>query len=269
MKKLFDTHAHYFDKRFCALEGGADALLGSQIFQNTVCGVVNVGTSCENSIACIEQAKKYGFMYASVGIHPEDAQNSCRLSLAEEIGKIEDLLCDSERRKENKIVAIGEIGYDYYWQPVDKKLQREYFYGQMELARKYCLPVIIHNRDAHADTFEMLCEFPDVTGVLHSCSMSAEMVKEIVKRGWYVSFSGTLTFKNAERVRDACRATPLDRLLIETDAPYLAPVPHRGKLNDSTLMVNTAQAAADIFNLSFDEIAGITAKNAEKLFKIQ
>ena len=136
----------------------------------------------------------------------------------------------------------------------------------MRLAEKYDLPVIVHNRDAHGDTFDMICKYPNVRGIIHSCSMSAEMVKEIVKRGWYISFSGTLTFKNANKVREACAAVPLDRLLIETDAPYLAPVPYRGKINNSVYMKNTAQAAADIQGVTYDELARITRKNAEILF---
>ena len=139
----------------------------------------------------------------------------------------------------------------------------------MELGRKYSLPVIVHNRNAHGDTLNMLRRFEGVTGVLHSCSMSAEMVKEIVKRGWYISFSGTVTFKNAERVREACRAVPLDRLLIETDAPYLAPVPYRGKVNNSILMRETCATVAQMHRIGADEMAEITYDNACRLFDIK
>ncbi len=269
MNKLFDTHAHYFDRKFDELEGGADALLSSDEFCETVGGVINVGTTYESSLLCIDQANKYDFMYAAVGIHPEDAQTKCKLTPNEEIAKIRSLVCDKETQKANKIVSIGEIGFDYYWQPVDKALQYEYFSKQMELAREVGLPVIIHNRDSHADTFDMICRYTGVVGVLHSCSMSAEMVKEIVKRGWYISFSGTVTFKNAERVREACRAVPLDRLLIETDAPYLAPVPYRGKLNNSILMQETCATVAQVHRIGADEMADITYKNACKLFNLQ
>ena len=268
MTKLFDTHAHYFDRKFEDLERGADALLSSDQFLETVGGVINVGTTHESSLRCIDQAKKYDFMYAAVGIHPEDAQTKCKLTPDEEIAKIRSLVCDRETQKANKIVAIGEIGFDYYWQPVDKSLQYEYFSKQMELAREVGLPVIIHNRDAHADTFDMICRYTDVVGVLHSCSMSAEMVKEIVKRGWYVSFSGTVTFKNAERVREACRAVPLNRLLIETDAPYLAPVPYRGKINHSILIQETCAVVAQVHRIGSDEMAKITRENACRLFNI-
>ena len=268
MEKIFDTHAHYFDRKFCDCEGGADAILSSEEFKSAVCGVINVGTCYENADICIEQARRYDFMYCAVGIHPSDAQNVCKLSVDQEIERIRELVCDERSRKENKIVAIGEIGFDYYWKPVDKELQQKYFERQMKLAEEFDLPVIIHDRDAHGDTFEMIKRYPRVKGVLHSCSMSAEMVKELVKMGWYISFSGVLTYKNAVNVREACLAVPLDRLLVETDAPYLSPVPHRGKINNSVYMQSTAQTEAEIHGLSFDQIAKITVENARKLFKI-
>lgn len=269
MIKLFDSHAHYYDKKFDDLDGGADAILSSEEFGDTVGAVINVGTRYENSLICIDQAKKYDFMYAAVGIHPEDILEHCKLSYDEEISKIESLVADADKRRENKIVAIGEIGYDYYWEPYDKELQKKYFEGQMALAERYDMPVIIHDREAHGDSFDMICRFPKVRGVFHSCSLSAEMVREVIKRGWYVSFSGPVTFKNANRVREACAAAPLDRVLIETDAPYLAPVPHRGKINNSILMKNTAQAVADVQGVSLDEIADATYKNACRLFGIK
>ena len=268
MTKLFDTHAHYFAEKFNELPGGAEAILSSEEFGETVGGVICVGSDPINSRISVDLAKKYGFMYAAVGIHPEDAQNMCKRSCDEELTWLEDLFCTTEKRRENKIVALGEIGFDYYWQPVDKALQYEYFSKQMALAEKYDLPVIVHNRDAHADTFDMICKYSNVRGVLHSCSMSAEMVKEIVKRGWYISFSGTVTFKNAERVREACRAVPLDRLLIETDAPYLAPVPYRGKINHSILMQETCAVVAQVHRIGADEMAKITYDNACRVFDI-
>ncbi|MBE6584509.1 MAG: TatD family deoxyribonuclease [Ruminococcaceae bacterium] len=267
-ERIFDTHAHYFDRKFSELDGGAEAILDGKDFKSTVCGVVNVATNCDNAAACLEQVAKYDFMYAAVGIHPSDAQNDCKLTCDGEIARLRDVIGDGQSRKKNKIVAIGEIGLDYYWQPVNKPLQLEYFDKQMQLACEFDLPVIIHDREAHADTFDMIVKHPKVRGVLHSCSMSAEMVREIVKRGWYVSFSGPLTYKNAQKVRDACAAVPLDRLLVETDAPYLAPVPHRGKINNSVYMISTVEMAALIHSLSFDEMARLTAKNARDLFRI-
>ena len=267
MEKIFDTHAHYFDHKYDEIDG-ADTFLSGKDFWSAVCGVVNVGTRYENSLKAIEQAKKYENMYVAVGIHPSDAQNDCRLSIDEEIKRIRSLVSDEKLRKENKIVAIGEIGFDYYWKPVNKELQHEYFERQMMLAEEFDLPVIIHDREAHGDTFDMIKRFPKVKGVLHSCSMSAEMVREMVKLGWYISFSGVLTYKNAANVKEACLATPLDRLLIETDAPYLSPVPHRGKLNNSVYMQSTAAEAAELHKLSFDEMARITMENAKAFLKI-
>ncbi len=267
MEKIFDTHAHYFDRKFDEI-GGADTILSDAEFWSTVDGVVNIGTRYESSILAIEQAKKYEKMYASVGIHPSDAQNDCKLSVDEEIARIRALVSDKNLRKENKIVAIGEIGFDYYWKPVDKALQYEYFDKQMALAKEFCLPVVIHDRDAHGDTFDMIRRYPEVTGVLHSCSMSAEMVKELTRRSWYISFSGTVTFKTAVNVREACAAVPLDKLLVETDAPYLAPVPYRGKLNNSVYMQKTVEMVAEVHGLSFDQMARITRENAKRLFNI-
>ena len=266
MEKLFDTHAHYFDAKFSELEGGADAILSSEEFQNTVSHVINVGAVPDDPYVSINLAKKYDFVYSAVGIHPSDAQNICGEDVDGSLAVMEDLISTEESRRENKIVAVGEIGFDYYWQPVNKELQFKYFDGQMKLAEKYNMPVIVHNRDSHADTFDMICRYPNVCGIIHSCSMSAEMVKEVVKRGWYISFSGTLTFKNANKVREACAVVPLDRLLIETDAPYLAPHPYRGKINHSLYMVNTALAAAEIHGKTYDEIARITSENAKNLF---
>ncbi len=169
----------------------------------------------------------------------------------------------------NKIVAIGEIGLDYYWEPVDKELQRIYFERQMELALKYDFPVIIHDRDAHGDVFDIIRKYPGVRGVIHSCSMKAEMARQLCNMGWYISFSGTVTFKNAESVRTTCASVPLDRILSETDAPYLAPVPFRGKLNNSMLMENTVKEIARVHGVTYEEMLKITNENAERLFGLR
>lgn len=260
---MFDSHAHYYDRKFDDV-GGAEKLLRSGEFCERICGVVNISSNPENANIVIEQAKKYPFMYCAVGIHPTDAQVP-EGSIEDNIGKIEGFLRDGGTVV-NKIVAIGEIGYDYYWEPVDRKLQRAYFDAQMRLAQKYSLPVIIHDRDAHGDVFDMICAYPDVVGVIHSCSMSAEMVSQICRRGWYISFSGTLTFKNASNVRAACASVPRDRLLCETDAPYLAPVPYRGQVNNSLLMEMTMRKMAEIHGVSFEDMCEITHKNAKKFF---
>lgn len=266
--KLFDTHAHYYSRKFDELEGGADGLLSSSEFQSCVGCVVNIGADIETSKFVVAQAKTYDFMYAAVGIHPTDAQNTCGEDVQGNVAKIEAMLADPETRKNNKIVAIGEIGFDYYWQPVNKELQYKYFDAQMKLAEKYDLPVIIHDREAHGDTFDMICCHPNVRGVLHSCSMSDEMVRQLCERGWYISFSGTVTFKNANKVKAACAATPLDRLLSETDAPYLAPHPYRGQMNNSILMSNTVREMAQIHGASYEEMLEITNNNARRFFGI-
>ena len=265
--RVFDSHAHYYDKKFDEIPGGADLLLSR--LKECVSGIINVGTDCSNSLECVAQAQKYEFMYAAVGIHPTDAQNEKMSCPCDEAEKIYSLIASQEQRRKNKIVAIGEIGFDYYWEPVDKRLQSEYFSLQMQLAEKTGLPVIIHDREAHGDVFEMILKYPGVRGVIHSCSLSAEMAKDLARRGWFISFSGTLTFKNASRVREACRAVPTEKLLVETDAPYLAPHPYRGKMNNSSLMRYTVSALAEIHGIEPDEAARITEANARLLFGIE
>ena len=262
MSRLFDSHAHYFDNRFNEeYEGGADALLPALLNNEVEC-IVNVGTNNENNPLCLEMAKKYEGMYAAVGIHPED----CRDYKREELDRFEQFLLEHKDFKKEKIVAIGEIGFDYHWEPYDKAHQAFFFEEQMKLAEKYKLPVIIHDREAHGDCFEMAIKFKNVKGVFHSYSGSAEMAAELVKRGWYISFSGVVTFKNASRVKEVAASVPLDRILVETDAPYLAPHPMRGKLNHSGLMQYTVQTIAEIFGKSYDEMAEILSANAKRLF---
>ena len=264
MSRLFDSHAHYFDLRFNnELEGGADALL-PELFGDNVEYIINVGTSNENNPQCLEMAQKYEGMYAAVGIHPED----CRDYKREELEKFEAFLSDHRDFKKEKIVAIGEIGFDYHWEPYDKEHQRFFFEEQMKLAEKYGLPVIIHDREAHGDCFDVACKYKNVKGVFHSYSGSAEMAAELVKRGWYISFSGVVTFKNASRVKEVAASIPLDKILVETDAPYLAPHPMRGKINHSGLMRFTVQTLAELFDKSFDEMAEILSNNAKTLFGI-
>ena len=266
MLKIFDTHAHYYDSRFAReIEGGAEAILSS-VMPDPVRAVINVGTSCENSKVAIAQAARYAGMYAAVGIHPGDCH-----AIADADQALHDLESLLQNRTRDKIVAIGEIGLDYYWQeyngvPMDKQKQAYFFDAQMEMAQRHGLPVLIHDRDAHGDCFETILRHPKVKGVLHSYSGSAEMARELVKRGWYISFSGTITFKNASKVREAAGAVPKDRLLIETDAPYLAPHPHRGKTNHSGLLVHTLEALSLLWECTPEQAAEQTYQNAERLF---
>ena len=269
MEGIFDTHAHYYDVRFeREAEGGADALL-RQIMPEPVSMILNVGTNPQTSRLAVAQAAEYEGMYAAVGIHPEDCHYVTDAEGA--LQEIRDMVSDPARRRGDKILAIGEIGLDYHWQdyngiPMDKQKQAYFFEAQMKMAEELGLPVIIHDREAHGDCFETVLRYPEVRGVFHSYSGSAEMARELTRRGWYISFSGTLTFKNASRVREAAMAVPTDRLLIETDAPYLAPHPHRGKLNHSGLTVHTVDTLAEIWQCSAEEAVLRTRENGKKLF---
>ena len=273
MERIFDTHAHYFDKKFEAVEGGADAIL-CDLFENCgVAGIVNVGTNLQNAQAVIEQASRYEKMYAAVGIHPEDCHFITDPEAA--LTELSALLENEGTRKQNKIVALGEIGLDYHWQsydngriPMNKELQAFFFDEQIKLAEKLSMPVIIHDREAHGDCFETVLRHPNVKGVFHSYSGSAEMAHELTRRGWYISFSGTVTFTNAARVREAAAAVPRDRLLIETDAPYLAPHPHRGKLNHSGYLTHVVETLAQIWDCSPEDAALQTYQNAMQFFNL-
>ena len=266
--RIFDSHAHYFDARFDReAEGGADAILQS-LLGKTVESVVNVGTNPETSRKAIAQAARYRGMFAAAGIHPED----CHF-LDEEtaLAELRAILGDAESRKRDKIVAIGEIGLDYHSDffgdvPLDKAKELRVFEAQLILAEELDLPVIIHDRDAHGDIFEAVLRHPKVRGVMHSFSGSPELAREYVRRGWYISFSGTVTFQNAARVREAAAAVPRDRLLVETDCPYLAPHPMRGRLNHSGYLEYTLGAIAALWGASPQAVADQTRNNAEALF---
>ncbi len=266
--RIFDSHAHYFDARFeREAEGGADAILHT-ILGRTVESVVNVGTNPETSRRAIAQAARYPGMYAAAGIHPEDCHF---LDEAQAFAELKNILGNDESRKQDKIVAIGEIGLDYHTEafgdiPLDKAKEMRVFRAQLELAGELDLPVIIHDRDAHGDIFETILQYPGVRGVMHSFSGSPELAREYIKRGWYISFSGTITFRNAARVREAAAAVPRDRLLVETDCPYLAPHPFRGQLNHSGYLEYTLAAVAELWGVSPQEAADQTRKNAERLF---
>ena len=274
---IFDSHAHYFDDRFLSDEEGptAEQLLPDILAPTGIVShIINVGTNIQSSQQALAQAARYPGMYAAVGIHPEDCQQIEQPE--QQIRALRGLLYaddpnGSALRSEHKIVAIGEIGLDYYerdYLPVDKSRQAWYFEQQLILAEQLDLPVIIHDREAHGDCFETVLRHPGVQGVFHSFSGSAEMAQELTRRGWYISFSGVVTFKNASRVRQVAASVPLDRLLVETDAPYLAPHPHRGKRNDSSLMRHTVEALSEIHQVSVEDMAKISAQNASRLFSI-
>ena len=281
MPRYTDTHAHYFDRKFDPNPhnfndkfnkyGGADTLLTDPDFLSKVAAVINVGTNLVNSQTAVDMAGKYPYMAAAVGIHPEDAQglpDGTPLDPEKELAALRAWVSDPARRKADKIVAIGEIGFDYHWQPMDKDLQRAFFEGQMQIAADTGLPVIIHDREAHGDSFEVILKYPTVKGVFHAYGGSAEMARELTRRGWYIGFGGVATFKNAERVRAVVASVDLSKLLLETDCPYMAPVPFRGKINHSGLIPHIAEVIAPLHGLTVDELAEITNRNAEELFRL-
>ena len=266
--KFFDSHAHYFDAWFNEYEGGAQALL-EKIFSENVGAIVNIATNPDNLKECLAQSQKFENMYVSSGIHPEDCLYIDDID--EALCEIERSVCNENERKSNKVVAIGEIGFDYHLENLTnevKEKQKYVFERQMQMAEKYGLPVIIHDREAHGDCFEMALKYPKVKGIFHSYSGSLEMARELVKRGWYISFSGVVTFKNANRVREVLATIPLDRLLVETDAPYLAPHPNRGKMNHSGNLEYTVGMIASVFGKTPEEIASITFENAKRIYNL-
>ncbi len=259
--KYFDSHSHYYDNRFAEeYPGGATALL-DELFEKSVCGIINVATAPANCLSVIEQAKKYEKMYSALGIHPTDATYLTERP-EDAVDFVKRLILD----KENKCVAIGEIGLDYHYPDTDKKKQFEYFDMQMQLARELSLPVCIHDRDSHADVLEMIKRYPDVRGVLHSFSGSVEMAKELVRLGYMISFSGVLTFTNAKKSTEVAKILPHELVMIETDCPYLAPHPNRGKLNHSGYLEYTNRKLAEIFGISEEECAQLTESNAGRFF---
>ena len=261
--KYFDSHAHYYDERFSEeLTEGVDTLIDA-LLSSDVSYIINVGTSPETSREAIAQAKKHPKMYTAVGIHPSDTRF---LSNPEaELADIEALILD----KENKCVCLGEIGLDYHYPDTDKDKQMQYFRSQMSLAEKLDIPVCIHDREAHGDVMEVIRSYPKVRGVLHSFSGSPEMAEELIRLGYMISFSGTLTFTNARKPREVAATLPKDKVLIETDCPYLAPHPKRGTLNHSGNLEYTNATLAGILGITPEECALLTESNAKKFFGIE
>lgn len=237
MFKIIDSHAHYDDESF---DEDRDAVL-NEIKENGVIQVLNCAASYDSLKTTDELTRKYDFIYGALGIHPENA-NEMKEDTLEEI---------KEYIKNNKkIVAIGEIGLDYYWdENPPKEVQKEVFRKHMNLAKELNMPVVIHDRDAHQDTLEIIKEFPEVTGVVHCFSGSVEFAKECIKLGYYIGFTGVVTFKNAKKVVEVAKEIPLDRMLVETDCPYMAPEPNRGKRNKSDYIEYIIKRIAEIKNI--------------------
>ncbi len=265
---IFDTHAHYHDSRFTASisETGfstVDTLLPS-LFAGDLYAATDIGTDIETSLAAIALAERYPGIYAAVGMYP----GSCPQPF-EKDGMEEIIARFSEMLDHEKVVAIGEIGLDFHYDDVPREIQQIWFSRQMQLAQEKQMPVIIHDREAHGPVFEMLASYPDVSGILHSYSGSAEMAEQLVKMGYFISVSGVVTFRNAQKLVEVVRRIPLEHLLIETDAPYLTPHPHRGKINHSGYLCYTIEKIAALKGCSCEEVADITCRNALRAFRIR
>lgn len=252
---LFDTHAHLDDEAFASDREQLIEMLPRQGLQF----VLNPGCSLESSRNAAALAQKYSYIYAAVGSHPDAAQ------------EVDDAVLEEYRRlcRENpKVKAIGEIGLDYHYEDNPRSVQQKAFRAQMALAQELDMPVIIHEREAHEDGMAIIREFPKVKGVFHCYSGSAEMARQLVDMGWYIGFTGVLTFKNARRAVETAESIPLDRIVLETDCPYMSPEPFRGKRNDPSRLYRMAEKLAEIRGLPVEEIHRITVENGRRLYRM-
>ena len=260
--KYFDSHAHYYDERFSEeLTMGVDEFVDTLLNEN-ISYIINVSASPETARLVVAQAKKHKNMYTAIGIHPSDTRFIDDMDAALE--EIKALILN----KENKCVCLGEIGLDYHYPDTDKDKQMRYFEAQMNLAAELNIPVCIHDRESHADVMDVIRRHPEVKGVLHSFSGSAEMAEELARLGWMISFSGTLTFTNARKPKEAAARLPRESVMIETDCPYLAPHPKRGTLNHSGNLEYTNAVLASIWGITPEECAEITENNAKRFFRL-
>ena len=251
---LFDTHAHYDDGAF---DADRDALLEA-LPAAGVGLVIDPGCDVKSSERAIALAKQFPHVVAAVGIHPEDLAG-CREGDPERIAAL---------ARSPECVAIGEIGLDYYWDDTHKEEQKALFIRQIELALQKDLPIIVHDREAHGDCMDIVRRYPELRGVFHCYSGSAEMAEELLRRGWYLGFDGPVTYKNARKTLEVLAVCPMDRLLIETDSPYLSPVPHRGKRNDSRNLTYITEKIAEIKGCTAQEVEAAALENGRCLFKI-
>ena len=253
---LFDTHAHLDDAAFDEDRGALLASLPEQDLRL----VMDPGCSLEASRHAAALAAEYDYIYAAVGSHP-DAANEVNDEVLEQYR----ILC----QENPKVKAIGEIGLDYHYEDNPRSVQQEAFRRQLALAQELDLPVIVHDREAHQDCLNIIAEFPAVKGVFHCFSGSAEMAKQLTAMGWYVGFTGVITFKNARRAVEAAAAAPIDRIVIATDSPYMSPEPFRGKRNDSSKLYRMAEKLAEIRGLPLEEIHRITVENGKRLYRME
>lgn len=252
MNNIFDSHAHYDDEKFCQ---DRDETL-EKVFSSGVCGIINCGSDIDSSIQSINLSKKYDKIYSAVGVHPHSAEDD-----SDKLNCLEDLI------KEKKVVAIGEIGLDYHYDFSDREIQKSVFEKQLIFANEHNFPVIIHSREATEDTLCLLKKHKP-KGVVHCFTGSVETAKELVSLGLYIGFGGAVTFKNALKPVQSCEYVPLDRILLETDCPYMTPVPFRGKRNDSSFIEYTAKKISEIKNIDVQELINTATNNTLKLFSI-
>ena len=253
--KIFESHAHYDSNQF---DEDREEIL-SMIAENEVGTVVNICADWESVTEVVRMAQQHPFMYAAVGLHPDEVG-----ILDEEKFSFLKQQCMQE-----KVVAVGEIGLDYYWDNESHEVQKKWFIKQLELARELDLPVVVHSRDAAEDTLKIMQEYAlGIRGVIHCFSYSQELAEEYVKMGFYIGIGGVVTFKNGKKLKEVAKAIPLEKILLETDCPYLAPEPYRGKRNSSFYIPHIAQAIADIKGITYEEVVAQTEQNGKDLFRI-
>lgn len=252
---IIDSHAHYDDEAF---KEDRDVLLAS-LCENGIQNVINVGASMDSSRTTIELANSYDFIYAAIGVHPSETS---------ELTEDDMEWLKTTAQKNRKVVAIGEIGLDYYWEEPAKEIQQKWFARQLELAREVGLPISIHSREAAKDTMDILKTHHagEIGGVIHCYSYSKESAREYLDMGFYFGIGGVVTFKNARKVKEAVAYIPMDRILLETDCPYLAPEPNRGKRNSSLHIPDTARTIAEIKGICYEEVIDTATRNTQKLF---
>lgn len=252
---FFDTHAHYDDDYF---DADREELMSKLLPESDISLVLNPACNMESAKAAIAYAEKYDYFYAAIGWHPSDVES---------FGVVDEQFL-RDNLKHPKVVAVGEIGLDYYHTTDFVAEQKQAFRQQLEVAQELDVPVIIHDRDAHGDIMEILADYPKLRGVFHCYAGSVEMSKILIDRGWYLSFTGSITFKNARKAPDVIEATPIERIMLETDSPYLSPVPFRGKRNDSRNLPYIAQKIAEIKGMETCDVVRITNENGRRLFGI-
>lgn len=253
---IFETHAHYDDEAF---DDDRESLLSS-MQENGIGAIVNVGASLKSTAASIGLAEKYPFVYAAAGVHPNETAELNE----ENFAWLREQCCHK------KVAAVGEIGLDYYWNEPSHEIQKTWFARQLELAREVKKPVIIHSRDAAKDTFDMLTAHnaSEIGGVIHCFSYSVQMAQEYVKMGFYIGVGGVVTFKNGRKLKEVVESIPIERILLETDSPYLSPEPNRGRRNSSLNIPYIAQKIAEIKGMSYDEVIAVTEENARQMYRI-